>query len=682
MPVPSNDGNIFKALDRAYMQAMERILAQWPEHRDLAIQTLSWICCAKRRLTSLELQHAIAVEINQSKLDSENITSIELIASVCAGLIRVDEESGTIGLVHYTAQEYFERNWKTWLPNAHTDLTKACLSYLSFEAFKTGSCPTQYHFERRLKSHPFYSYAASNWGYHARESSVEGGDMILNLLENPSKVSACSQAMRTWRDWLPARVETGMTGLHLAAYFGLWKSTSALLERFRQVNAEDRYGRTPLSLAAENGHEAVVKLLLENNANIESQSIKYGLVPLSWAAKNGHKAVVKLLLENNADIEAKDFEYGLTPLLWAAKNGYEEVVKLLLDKNADIESEDLKYGLTPLSWAAENGHEAVVKLLLKSNANIESRDHEYGQTPLLWAAENGHEAVVELLLERSANTESKDHEYSQTPLLWAAKNGHEAVVKLLLGNNADVESKDYDYGQTPLSWAARDGHEAVVKLLLQRNAHIESKDHKYGQTPLSWAAKNGHEAVVKLLLESNANIESKDEDGQTPLSQAAENGHEAVVKLLHESNADIEPKRSFTGQVDQRLTGRCLLLNHEKVRLESKEQSYAGCSTQQNHLNHHVRSHKEKPQVCWVPGCHRAFLRTDNLNAHYVKHHSKRGGRNHYVSTLDENSREFNPDFRGPLRPDGHPFHWSKLVDPDTSSSQDLERFPMYDEWE
>ena len=99
--------------------------------------------------------------------------------------------------------------------------------------------------------------------------------------------------------------ETQMTGVHLAAYFGLWKSMSALLERPHDVNAEDKDGRTPLSWAAGNGHEAVVKLLLDKNADIESKD-KYGRTPLSWAAENGHEAVVKLLLDKNADIESKD----------------------------------------------------------------------------------------------------------------------------------------------------------------------------------------------------------------------------------------------------------------------------------------------------------------------------------------------------------------------------------------
>jgi ankyrin repeat protein len=54
---------------------------------------------------------------------------------------------------------------------------------------------------------------------------------------------------------------------------------------------------------------------------------KNGQLPLSWAARNGHEAVVKLLLDKNADIESKDGT-GQTPRSMAAGNGHKAVVKL------------------------------------------------------------------------------------------------------------------------------------------------------------------------------------------------------------------------------------------------------------------------------------------------------------------------------------------------------------------
>jgi ankyrin repeat protein len=168
------------------------------------------------------------------------------------------------------------------------------------------------------------------------------------------------------------------------------------------IDAEFRYGfekRTPLHLAAVDGHEAVVKLLLEKEADVESKDTNIQ-TPLSLAATRGHEPVVKLLLEKEADVESKDTD-NRTPLSLAAGNGHKAVVKLLLEKEADVESKDT-YNWTPLSLAAMHGREAVVKLLLEKEADVESKD-TYNRTPLSLATGYRHKAVVKLLLEKGAN---------------------------------------------------------------------------------------------------------------------------------------------------------------------------------------------------------------------------------------------------------------------------------------
>src|SRR5271170_7755755 len=110
-----------------YKDAMKRIEGQVLYQEKLAKQVLSWITFAKRPLTTSELQHALAVEVGEPKLNEENFSQIKDMVSVCAGLVRVDEESGIIRLVHYTTQEYFERTQKSWFPHAETDITKTCI---------------------------------------------------------------------------------------------------------------------------------------------------------------------------------------------------------------------------------------------------------------------------------------------------------------------------------------------------------------------------------------------------------------------------------------------------------------------------------------------------------------------------------------------------------------------------
>ncbi|KAL5331220.1 hypothetical protein ACEPPN_000749 [Leptodophora sp. 'Broadleaf-Isolate-01'] len=326
--------------------------------------------------------------------------------------------------------------------------------------------------------------------------------------------------------------------LSYAAERGQEAVVRLLLEKGADVESKCNSNRTPLSRAAENGQEAVVRLLLEKGADVESKS-NSSQTPLSWAAARGEEAVVRLLLRKGADVESK-CDFGQTPLSRAAENGQEAVVRLLLEKGADAEAKS-NSSRTPLSYAAVHGQEAIVRLLLEKGANVESKC-SFGQTPLSRAAENGQEAVVRLLLEKGADVESKSNS-NRTPLSWAAQNGQEAVVRLLLEKGADVESK-CDSSQTPLMWAAARGEEAVVRLLLEKGANVDSKSDS-GRTPLSYAAVHGQEAVVRLLLEKGADVESKCNSSRTPLSYAAENGQEAVVRLLLEKGADVESKCNF-----------------------------------------------------------------------------------------------------------------------------------------
>jgi hypothetical protein len=340
-PTPGEDRKRY-ALDKAYNRAMMRIDGQMPGFKLLGRNVLSWITCAKRPLTALELQHALAIKVTDMQLDRNNIRDIEDMVSVCAGLVTIDEESGIIRLVHYTTQEYFERTQSQWFPDAQTNITTICVSYLSFDEFESGICQNDEEFKQRLQSNTLYDYAAHNWGHHAREASTSCQGVI-EFLQKQAHVEASSQALiavnrRSGFSKYSQEVPRQMTGLHLAAYFGVHEAANILIRRGQSVDLKDSYGRTPLAWAAGNGHEAVVKLLLEKGAELETKGIKdkfFGMTPLAWAAGNGHEAVVKLLLEKGAELETKSGSFGRTPLAWAAGNGHEAVVKLLLEKGAE-----------------------------------------------------------------------------------------------------------------------------------------------------------------------------------------------------------------------------------------------------------------------------------------------------------------------------------------------------------
>jgi len=47
------------------------------------------------------------------------------------------------------------------------------------------------------------------------------------------------------------------------------------------------------------------QLLEEGNANVDVKD-NNGTTPLVWAAARGHEAIVRLLLENDANLDSKD----------------------------------------------------------------------------------------------------------------------------------------------------------------------------------------------------------------------------------------------------------------------------------------------------------------------------------------------------------------------------------------
>ncbi|KAF8856206.1 hypothetical protein BDZ45DRAFT_705761 [Acephala macrosclerotiorum] len=265
-----------EAYDYAYQNAMERIERQAVDEKELAMQVLSWIVCAKRPLKTTELQHALAVEIDEPELDEENFPEIENMVSICAGLVTVDEDSEIIRLVHYTTQEYFERTQKDWFVNAESDITIICVTYLSFRVFESGYCQTDEEFEERLRSNWLYDYAAHNWGHHASKA-LTLCQQVVDFLESELKIQAASQALLATK-WYSSHFEYSqevprqITGPHLAAYFGLKEAMTTLLGNGHDLNSRDSYGQTPLLWAAEKGHEAIVKLLIiHSNGNGNSE---------------------------------------------------------------------------------------------------------------------------------------------------------------------------------------------------------------------------------------------------------------------------------------------------------------------------------------------------------------------------------------------------------------------------
>ncbi|MFK7766644.1 MAG: ankyrin repeat domain-containing protein [Mariniblastus sp.] len=195
--------------------------------------------------------------------------------------------------------------------------------------------------------------------------------------------------------------------LHWTAKNGLPKTAKHLLDSKKtKVNSLDANGKTPIQVAAENGHVAMIDLLIQGKAIVDQVSTD-GLTPLLIAANAGHSDVVRSLLNAGADLSRLD-ETGQSCLHLAAWNGGTEVVAELMEKlsakevgNAQgfskVINAKTKSGYTALHAAAWNGHAGVAKLLLKAKADPNATDSD-GWTPLHKAAYRGHVEVVKQLL--------------------------------------------------------------------------------------------------------------------------------------------------------------------------------------------------------------------------------------------------------------------------------------------
>lgn len=86
-----------------------------------------------------------------------------------------------------------------------------------------------------------------------------------------------------------------------------------------------------LMWAALNGYEDIVRLLLEESgANVNFKD-EFNRTPLMLAALNGHGNTIMILINEGADVNLQDSD-GETAVVYAALNGQADIVNLLVKR--------------------------------------------------------------------------------------------------------------------------------------------------------------------------------------------------------------------------------------------------------------------------------------------------------------------------------------------------------------
>ncbi|RPB11929.1 ankyrin [Morchella conica CCBAS932] len=137
------------------------------------------------------------------------------------------------------------------------------------------------------------------------------------------------------------------------------------------AEVRDQRSNTILHAAAAAGHKptATIRVLLSRGASRYSSHTLDGQL-LLWAVKNGHEDVLKMILEQGVDVNVRDVD-GRTPLHWAALFGMVDIVRVLLESGAD--GSVVAEGKTALALAAARGEDAVVELLVERSTSVLGR---------------------------------------------------------------------------------------------------------------------------------------------------------------------------------------------------------------------------------------------------------------------------------------------------------------------
>ena len=391
------------ALEDVYGATIERIRAQGGYKCRLGMGALMWISYAEVPLSPDELCHALAIELGSTGFNAGNIPSIMTLVSCCQGLITVDKEASTVRLIHFTLREYLSAHPDIF-SRPHSAMAEICLTYLNSSQVGAISADHSTNLSTLIQDKPFLQYCSLYWGAHAKkELSDCARSLALQLFtEYDGHISAALYIEHTWGvGWCPVEdvdMDSLWSGLHCASYFGIVEVIAALIEiGSYDLDEADCFGRSALILAAEAGHEQVVKILLGREEVNPDKPNKGDRTPLSYAAGYGHQGVVKILLGREEVNPDKPDNGGRTPLSYAADYGREGVVKILLGQEEVNPDKPDNGGRTPLSYAARYGRQGVVKLLLgREEVNPNKPDRE-GQTPLMIATRYHQQGVIALL---------------------------------------------------------------------------------------------------------------------------------------------------------------------------------------------------------------------------------------------------------------------------------------------
>ena len=133
--------------------------------------------------------------------------------------------------------------------------------------------------------------------------------------------------------------------------------------------SEKKVELASLHEASRTGNVDRVVAHLGNSSCDVNRRNKTGATPLMMAVQQGHLAVVQLLVNHQADVGIVS-EAGDSALMLAVKGYRADILKVLLERGAEVVNGVVPGGPSPLRVALDtgSGSEAIVDLLVQNDA--------------------------------------------------------------------------------------------------------------------------------------------------------------------------------------------------------------------------------------------------------------------------------------------------------------------------
>jgi ankyrin repeat protein/CHAT domain-containing protein len=295
-----------------------------------------------------------------------------------------------------------------------------------------------------------------------------------------------------------------------------------LIGKGADINMQDKYGRTALIIACQDGCMEMVKYLVTSGARSDVLAKVPKASAIMAAIENNHIDIVKYLMDNNRDDMASD---GWFPLGVAAGEGNLEMVKYLLGNGIQLNS-SAGENESALMIAVQTGHYDVADYLLKQGIDANYAKEFDEQKALMIAADINRPDLVQLLLDHGANPCMADDEGS-TALDIARLRRYDSVTGILYRKTLERWEGDSDkYSADRLDEYFF--HEGIVENIVKQN-HLPADSLN---NLLLIAARSAKTGTVKRLLALGANVNCSNPEGYTPL-------HLSILGQTHKYNRDL-----------------------------------------------------------------------------------------------------------------------------------------------